>query len=128
VADRVEPLTMEEERKMRGCIGLDFPVEAIQALFATLDAARARIAQVEAERDGFRNGQAQVQALFDGLWKSNGALIKERGALRAEVEAWREWHDLNECHEGTIMHSLVALRILKTARRLRAQNEGGERG
>jgi len=43
---------------------------------------RARVAELEAERDGYRNGQAQVQAMFDGLWKSNAALAASHNALR----------------------------------------------
>jgi hypothetical protein len=87
---------------------------------------------------GYDESQQRIRELENtnaGLLVTNKTAISRLtmveetlSALRAEVEAWREWHDLNECHEGTIMHSLVALRILKTARRLRAQNEGGERG
>ena len=46
-----------------------------------------RIAELEAERDGWRNGQAQVQELFDSLWKSNTALVAGYNALRAALAA-----------------------------------------
>ena len=46
------------------------------------DALRARVSELEAERDGYRNGQVQVQALFDGLWKSHCALSAHANRLR----------------------------------------------
>jgi hypothetical protein len=39
---------------------------------------------IEADRDGFRNGQAQAQALFDSLWASTGALAERAVKLCAE--------------------------------------------
>jgi hypothetical protein len=87
------------------CIATSSGVVPLACLFSTLDAARERIAQVERERD----------------------------ALRAEVEAWREAEDeyasWNESYgRGECIGNLPSRVGLEKARRLRAQNEGGERG
>ena len=58
-----------------------------------LTEAEARAAELEEQRDGYRNGQAQVQALFDGLWKSNAALAASHNALRDALHDCFEWFD-----------------------------------
>jgi hypothetical protein len=61
-------------------------VVAAEALREALDALDA----AERERDGYRNGQAQIQRGFDFLWHANNKTAKENAALRAEVERLRK--------------------------------------
>jgi hypothetical protein len=114
-----EPLTPTEEREwreqmQRAADGSCWPwqegnVEWMLRLFATLDAARERIAVVERERD---------EALE--RWREHKTtccccqMIADRDALLAEVEAWRRFDD-----DGCTGSFGV------TARRLQAINEGG---
>jgi hypothetical protein len=79
---------------------------------ATLDALRAEVARVERERDG-------VRGLLDAAVVLGAERTIERDALRAEVEAWRMARRMGAFTFGD--------KYVEEARRLRAQNEGGEK-
>ena len=109
-----------------------------------LDAARASLAAAERERDearlkaniladgAFHDGKERSR-LTDWTTELRGqvsALTVERDALLAEVEAWREAEDeyasWNESYgRGECIGNLPSRVGLEKARRLRAQNEGG---
>jgi hypothetical protein len=126
-----EALTEEQVRKMRGCIGFDFPVEAIHDLFATLGAARARIAVLEeslaatqealreAVADARRNAEERdaLEALAHREMTHAQEASHDYFALRDECEAWRAYQDS--------AHLTLTKRypLLRSANDLRNQNE-----
>jgi uncharacterized coiled-coil DUF342 family protein len=102
-------------------------------------ALKARIAEVERERDearlkaniladgAFHDGKERSR-LTDWTTELRGqvsALTVERDALLAEVEAWRKYDDY--IGRAAITEIMDTVAVLREARRLRAQNEGGER-
>jgi hypothetical protein len=143
-----EPLTEEELASLvlDYCDGLEqSALDGMTRLFATLDAARERIAAVERERDEARERvDALEEAVHDELPEVTGdadgtletgevcrietvgmlykELTVERDALRAEVEAWRKADDVDTDA------SCSAFPWKDKARELRAQNEGAKRG
>ena len=58
-------------------------VEAAE-LVALLD----RIAELEAERDGYRNGQQQVQAALQTIMETNTRLVSELGCWVEGLGRW----------------------------------------
>lgn len=53
----------------------------------------ARLAKAEQERDGYRNGQLQVQAIYEGIYEVNTKIAAELSRAQAVVEAARAWRD-----------------------------------
>lgn len=132
-----EPLTFESENALRGRAELAqvradhrrrrqvyMTPEELLSLFATLDAAHARIAEVERERDEAWWEEDSARKLYINLTFANDA-------LRAEVEAWRACDNANLTQPSEDADGMAwepDMTLVDEARRLRAQNEGGERG
>jgi hypothetical protein len=82
----------------------------VRSLLDAYDAARARITALEAERDVART--------------EGNSLAIDADELLAEVEAWRAMDDAG--NGNTNFMDMIP--YTRKARRLRAQNEGGQRG
>jgi hypothetical protein len=124
-----EPLTEEELASLvlDYCDGLEqSALDGMTRLFATLDLARERLAEVERERDEARNVCEQLSARTEAAELGEKVLTVERDALRAEVEAWRIVYHSWLAAGGPVLPPSVAEAYNK-ARRLRAQNKGGQR-
>jgi hypothetical protein len=123
-----DPELREERRKKRGPTAFEREMSRIDAGRNELDAARSRIAALdeslaatkEALREAIADARRNAEERDAGV-EIDRRLIAERDALRVEVQAWRI---VDRLATGT-----DAYRSAYTeARRLRAQNEGGERG
>jgi hypothetical protein len=131
-----EPLTQSEEHDARGFWTGSF----CDRWWSTLDAARARITALEREAE---ERHAKAVAMLDKVraerdeaqerWREHKTtccccqMSAERDALRAEVEAWRKAYD-KALPNHSSLHRLFPEEMLDEPCRLRAQNEGGERG
>ena len=91
-----KPLTFEEERRMRGCVGLDFPVEAMLRLFATIDALRSELEKLKsAERESDLVAEHDAEGIRDvgevfgvGAWGGKPS----RGAYQMSKPRWKSQH------------------------------------
>ena len=80
--------TMTDEQEAV-CRAGDNPIW-VRGLIAELDAERAAHEETKKDAEGWRNGQAQMQAAFDALWldfNSANASITELKARLARAEA-----------------------------------------
>ena len=59
------------------------------ALYAEIDRLRARVGELEAERDGYRNGQMQLQDTLSTVMDSNAKWAAENERLKASLNEWK---------------------------------------
>ena len=77
----------------------------------TFDEAVAALARAEADAEGWRNGQAQVQAALDGVLASNTAIARDLAAAQArEVE-------LREAGKQVVVNGVLASSVTWLAKR-----------
>lgn len=118
-----KPLTPEEERRIRATLNEDHPifVAQIQALVATLDAARAAGASlakiVDELREEIRKRDAAAIVYTDMVSEQMREMTNRAIRYEREVEAWRAWV---VCDDEDAKWSAVLA--------ARAVNEEAERG